>query len=308
MLIFIKTNMGKIHAFEVEPSDTIDSIRDKYEELSGVPPHMQLLAFDRKKLEDDFATLEDCGIEDESTVFLVIRYRHGSRTYVDIRTLDNKKFTVYVELSDTIGAVKAKIQEVKGYEVDRQRLIFGGKMLEDGRTLSDYDILNGSIVSLVLRIFIKTLTGKILAFEVEPSDTIESVREKIQEKEGIPTYLQHLIFARKELPDDFITRLSDCDIENESTLHLVIKMTSRASSYIYIKTIERRFSLNAEMSETVDAVKAKIQEEKGYEVDRQRLIFGGKVLEDDHILSDYNIQGGTTINLVLRVLPPPEDE
>lgn len=71
-----------------------------------------------------------------------------------------------------------------------------------------------------MQIFVKTQTGKHITIdEVEPTDLVETVRVKIQEKEGIPVERQILLFAGKELDDG--NTLQDYSIQKDSTLHLV---------------------------------------------------------------------------------------
>ena len=137
----------------------------------------------------------------DSTLHIILRLHSGLQMFV--RTLTGK--TLEVKPADTIEVVKARIQNKEEIPPDQQHLIFDEKQLQDGRCRGDYNVPKEATLHWILRprssmqIFVKILAENTTILELEPADTIEVVKAKTQDKEGIPPDQQRSIFDGKQL-------------------------------------------------------------------------------------------------------------
>ena len=162
--------------------------------------------FDGSRL-DGQRQLASYKVQNHSTLHLDLCPCDGMQ--ISVKTLPlpgSEAIRFKVQITDTIGDLKAKIQ-------DQQRLLFNGQQLVDEQTLADYDVHRLSTLHLdcPMQVFVKRSTGQTITLEVEPSNTIDDVKGKISGH-------QSLTFYGNELDDG--KTLAECNVHMGSTLHL----------------------------------------------------------------------------------------
>jgi len=137
-----------------------------------------------------------------------------------------------VSSEDSVDLVKSQIQDAHGFLCEEQRLTFAGRVLEDNKCLASYNITPNATLELSVRllggiqIWIKTLTGRKMPFNVANDIKVYDVKHALQEKEGIQVDQIRLIFSGKQLSDD--KTLEDYKVTAGSVIHMVLQLRGGA--------------------------------------------------------------------------------
>lgn len=225
MEISVNIFTGKSISLSVSPTDTIADLKLDISDMEGIDVDKQALIFNGMVL-DDNATIFDLDINMKSKLKLMRKSSVFMKIF--IKTHRGETITLEVKPSDTIGNIKAKIQEKIRIPHDEQALIFNEMVLDNIDTLADFNITKDSTLTLMristghMNIFINMASGKTIALKVKPSDTIYNVKSKILEKEGVPHNQQRLEYFGKALDDQ--PTLADYGIRKESTINCFIAL------------------------------------------------------------------------------------
>lgn len=293
---------GVSFQLEVSSNERVDTLYAEVNRRARVPYHRQEMVYGDRVLEIG-TRISDYGVPNRATLSV---NRRNYQVMVFVKTLTGQTIMLTVTPRDTVAQVKAKIEEQEGIPINKQRLIFVGDQLQDDHHFLDYRIEHESAVHLVIRegdsfeVYVRAPSGRSHVFEVDPRETVDQLKTKLRDREGIPCDIQQFFYHDQLVETD--RSLMDNNIISGSTLRLSIDQGRSTQIFISLQTRDT-FSLWVSKSYTILRVKEMIAEKRGIASESQQLFFARTVLEDDRTLRDYTIE--TNHMLHVHVVYPP---
>lgn len=293
---------GVAFELEVSSNELVDTLYAEVNRRARVPYHRQEIVYSGSILEIG-TRISDYNVPHQAT--LAVNLRNYQMT-VFLKTLTGQTIMITVTPRDTVAQVKAKIEQQEGIPVAKQRLIFVGNQLHDDHYFLDYRIEHESAVHLVVRngdsfeLYVQAPSGHTHVFEADPSDSVEQLKCKLRDQEGIPCDIQQFFFNEQLLSND--RPLAECNVISGSTLRLAIDHGRSTQIFVSVQTRES-FPLWVNRNYTVLRVKQMIADKKGIAPEIQQIYFARTILADDRTLNDYTIE--TNHMLHVHVIPPP---
>jgi len=297
--LYVKTPKGKLVRLDASGEDTVASLKSRIQFWEGIPSGQQRLMFNGKAL-DNNRTLKEYNIPKGAVIHL-----NPDKLGLYIRKPDGNTVLVEADPSDMVSAFKKKLQRLSGVDPTAQNLLFGGSNLDDNTTMGEYDIPENSVVYLnpqAVKVKVTLPSGKVSELDVLPSDTVFTMKKKLNKLEGIPLDMQRL-----EMPSEpNMGPLLNTRTMGEYPMGTDPQFKVSEATPLYItKADGSNVVVDFDPTEeTVAVLKQKIAQLTGMPIEQQRLVFQGKPLNDDRVkVSRYKVPKNGTVELNPNSMP-----
>lgn len=298
--IFIERLNGKGFVKVVNLRETVRKLKERLEVEDGICKEDLLLGFEGQPLQDHLH-LSEYAIKDND-----IFYDISKTITVKVQTIQGKTVEINMKNSKSVSDLNQEIMKICKIElpIKGMNLFFENKEPVDFLNLHDNNIEHNSvgifkIADTIFTIFVKTLTGKTIKINnLQRTDSVEILKNRIQAKEGIPPDQQRFIFASKQL-EDWRT-FSDYNIQSYSTVHLVIRLRGGAKTTlaIHVKQVNGNIlTLETSCVTEVDDFKREISRKTNVPPERQTLLIRGREIEEGKLLN--YLQDEDTVDLIV---------
>ena len=288
---------SKIKFYKVKPIDLIKDIKNKIQDKEGFQVKFQYLSYNGNLLEDD-KTLSDYSIKNDSTLVLVLK-SYINKILIFVQPKNGMPILLIINENEKIEKLKLKIQK-KEKIYDKFFLKYRNIILEDGKTLKDYNITKNSIINLCLsqpfefeKIYIDFYNRIICLNIINGLSKIKDIKEKLSELIFIP-FSELVLYLNDMILDDNLT--VNLDIDDIFSFKLYSK-----TILVIIKSYngnQREYRVS--LFDTVENLKMKIEKNENISHLEQCLYLGDndeEEFDNNKTLNNYSIKNGTIISL-----------
>lgn len=300
VLIMVEVRLTREHgegiAVEMEESETVDNLKQKVNCQHSIPVHCQRIK-QRGSLVANSETIQSLKQEDTSVVTLQLDVRY----VLTIDVYNGSSFELEVSSHELVDSLMSAICRHSRVSFYRQEIRYDECVLESGRRISEYGVPDGAILVVGLRnyramVFVKTLHGRTIVLHVHAHDTVDEVKQLIEQQEGILAHKQRLIFVGEQLRGD--QRFLDYNIEHESAVHLVLREGSGFE--VYVDTPGgKNYVIEVHPNDSLDQLNEKLNSKVNIPIDMQRVYLGEKLLSDSCSLRESGVGSQCTLRLAL---------
>jgi len=293
--VVVCTPNGKRLNLQVSPSDSAETIKQKIEKETGMSVPQQVLKFKGKEVLND-KTVKTAGIIDGSELSVEIM-----KVPVTVNTSDGKRIQVMVDPTQTVSEIKDQLAKEAGIPANNQKLSMGGQELSDAnKTAASYGIKGGSVLDLepkAMNIIVRTGDGKRVNLQVSPSDSAETIKQKIEKETGMSVPQQVLKFKGREVLNGKTVKAAGITDGSELTVE-IMKVP------VTVNTMDgKRIKIMVDPTQTVSEIKDQLAKEAGIPATNQKLSMGGQEFLDPKAkAADCGIRAGAVLDLEPKVI------